>query len=52
MHCFVDDKIAAEYFKDEIKPYLESNNRLKFTQDVTMNNAREKEKNNANSHIK
>ena len=48
---FVGDKIASDSFKDETTPLLKSNYRLKFTQDVAMNNVKEMEIHNASSHI-
>ena len=37
---FVADKISADCFKDEIKPSLKENYRLKYDQDVTMNSVK------------
>ena len=39
---FIGDKIAAGYFKDKITPSLKENDRLKFSQDVALNNVRDK----------
>ena len=41
---FIDDKISADCFKDEIKPSLKANCRLKFHQDLALNNLIEKVK--------
>ena len=41
---FIGDKIAVDCLKDEITPSLKSNERLKFAQDVALNNVREKVK--------
>ena len=41
---FVDDKVAADPFKDEIIPLLKENDGLNFAQDVKMNHVREKVK--------
>ena len=41
---FVGDKIASDSFKDETTPLLKSNDRLRFSQDVAMNNVKEKGK--------
>ena len=37
---FVGDKIAADNFRNEITPLLKASYRLKFAQDVTLNNVR------------
>ena len=39
---FIGDKVAVYCFKDEIIPSLKANDRLKFDQDLTINNMREK----------
>ena len=39
---FIRDKIVADHFKDESTPFLNSNDRLKFDQDVAFNRVREK----------
>ena len=39
---FIGDKIAADCFKDETTPSLQSKDRLKFNQDVALNHIREK----------
>ena len=39
---FICDKIADDRFKDEIKPLLKANSRIKFVQYVEMNRVREK----------
>ena len=44
VYYVIVDKIAADSFKDEITPWLKANDRLKFSQDVALNNAREKGK--------
>ena len=41
---FIGYKIYADRFKDEIKPSLKENDRLKFAHDVTLNHVREKGK--------
>ena len=41
---FIGDKIVADLFKDEIRPSLKENDRIKFAQDVALNNVREKGK--------
>ena len=41
---FVDEKVAADPFKDEVIPLLKENDRLNFAQDVKMNRVREKGK--------
>ena len=42
MFFFVGDKVAAEYFKDEIIYLLKEKYRLKLSLDVSLNNARYK----------
>ena len=41
---FIGNKIAADCFKDEITPSLKANDRLKFAQDMALNNVIEKGK--------
>ena len=41
---FIGDKIDADCFKDEITPLIKANYRLKFAQNVALNNWREKGK--------
>ena len=41
---FIDDKIAVYWFKDEITPSLKTNDRLNFSQYVSLNCVREKGK--------
>ena len=41
---FIGDKIAANGFKYEISPLLKVNDRIVFSQDVVLNNVREKGK--------
>ena len=38
---FIGGKISAGSFKDKITPSLKENDRLKFAQDVVLNNLRE-----------
>ena len=41
---FVGDKIDDDYFKDEITPSLEANNKLEFSRDVSINHVGENDK--------
>ena len=41
---FVGEKVAADYFKDDIIPLLKIKSRLKFDQDVVLDHVREKGK--------
>ena len=41
---FIGDRISTEIFEDEITPSLKENDRLKFSQDVELNNMRKKVK--------
>ena len=41
---FIGDKISAQNFKDEISPSLKTNDWLKISQDVALNNAGENRK--------
>ena len=49
---FIGNKIAIYHFKDEIKPLLKSNDRLKFAQDVVVDSVQEKVKPRSIFHIK
>ena len=49
---FVDDKISTDNFKAEIIPSLKAKDRLKISQEVTMNYVRDKSKKYENYHIK
>ena len=42
MFYLVVDKVDADYFKDEITPFLKTNDRIKFDQYVAMNHVIEK----------
>ena len=48
---FIGDKRFAGYFKDEIRPSLKANDRLKFSQDVALDHVREKGKTTMNTLI-
>ena len=41
---FIGDKIAVDWFKDEMIPSLKAKNRLKFPEDLALNCGREKGK--------
>ena len=48
---YVGDKFSADLFKNEIIPLLKTKGRLKFVQDVSLNNARYKVNQYENYHI-